>query len=765
MRKKFFIFFTLITVLLLNIAFAESTKTHEEIIAPGVTRYEYNVDTSKGKAIVNVLKCDLNDPNLKITTVAGGGTYTNKATVSQMGDRTNAVGLVNGDFFTMALQGVPLGGSIIDGDIKSSPAVLTDIYSFGIDDTNTCHILATNFGGSVIAPNGAKYPIDGLNKTFYWYQPSKEYSHAGKIQMYNDFWTSKSRGDKTAGEVLLSSENVVEEIVYDKNLDMAIPKGKKILQISGESANFIKTNVKVGDKLTIDYGIFPQKNWKTLIGGHSLLVDKGKVREYKKDINSIGGTRARTCVGYGNDGKICYIVSAEGRTKRSKGMTLNELSNFMLSLGCQKALNLDGGGSSAMVVRNLGDLKRTRVINPESGKGERKVVNGLGVFNTSVNSGVIKDLKFEGKSDLLIGEATDFSVKSAWDELLNPIDIKDRTFTISENSQGANILNGASFLPLNPGKFQLTFTSNKGESVSKEINVNDASAIESLSIKSEKKKVTDGSNLKFEIFANSNGKKIKLSPRVFSYEIEGFDGEVDIDNSQIKINGLGENPKLIAKIADKSAAFSLYDADSKVIVMTIGKKTYSIDGENKEMDASPFIKNSRTLVPLRFIVEAMGGIVDWNGEEKTASIKLDSVQNVMKVKIGAKEIIVDDDMVLPIDSPAIIKDDRTYVPVRFIAEFFKMEVSYDGANKEITIVDRAAKDRKTANTKNPSVDEEVVTNGQVENNSSQKNNTKGNANHNSNASANSKASDDINYRQMEEESKELENIIRNSKSN
>ena len=44
--------------------------------------------------------------------------------------------------------------------------------------------------------------------------------------MYDSFWTSKSRGDSTAGEILLSENNVVEQIVYRKNLDMKIPNGK-----------------------------------------------------------------------------------------------------------------------------------------------------------------------------------------------------------------------------------------------------------------------------------------------------------------------------------------------------------------------------------------------------------------------------------------------------------------------------------------------------------------------------------------------------------
>jgi hypothetical protein len=214
-KKSFLILLVLITTVTINV-FAENKLLFQEEIAPGVIRYQYQINNGSKKARANVVKVDLNNPYIKINTVAGKGTYTNKATVSQMGNRTNAVALVNGDFFSMQLQGVPLGASMIDGDLKSSPAVLTDIWTFGIDTNNKAFIDLTKFNGKVTAPNGNSYPIAGLNKASYWYQPSKEYSHESKIQMYDSFWSSKSRGDKTAGEVLLSKDNVVEQIVFRK---------------------------------------------------------------------------------------------------------------------------------------------------------------------------------------------------------------------------------------------------------------------------------------------------------------------------------------------------------------------------------------------------------------------------------------------------------------------------------------------------------------------------------------------------------------------
>lgn len=672
------IFFMIVT----SNVFAANKLLFKEPIAPGVIRYKYEITKDKKNAQANVVTVDLNNPHIKINTVAGGGTYTNKATVSQMADRTNAVALVNGDFFTMQLQGVPLGASIIDGDMKSSPAVLTDIWSFGIDENNTAFIDSTKFVGSITAPNGKSYPIDGLNKTFYWYQPSKEYSHESKIQMYDSFWSSKSRGDKTAGEVLLSEDNVVEQIVYRKNIDMKIPKGKKILQVSGGSERFVRENIKVGDKVQINTNIEPNRNWKMMIGGHALLVENGAIKKYTKDVTSIGGIRARTAVGISKDGKTVYIVSCEGRTKRSAGLSLNELSQFMLDLGAFKAMNLDGGGSTAMAVRNLGDIKRTRVTNPERNAAERKVVNGLGVFNTTTNTGVISDVKFENDLNTIVGEQINLKLKSAWDEFLNPIDIKDRTYTVADNSNGANILKGLDYLSITPGKFNLALTTNKGENINKEINIADTSKYSKFSIDTKNKIIKKGMSLDINAMGEYNNRKIKISPRVINYSFEDMTANVDPNNFKINILDYGRNPKIIAKLGNKTSTIALYDESTRLIKMKINDINYSINGESKKMDAKPFIKNNRTLVPLRFVVEALGGEVNWDGENRL--VRVNSNGKNIELKIDSPIIKIDGKDV-KIDQAAIIKGDRTYVPIRFIAENLDMVVNYINESREIEI--------------------------------------------------------------------------------
>lgn len=734
-KKKISIALILFFLLISSNVFAENKLLFQEPIAPGVVRYKYQVKRSKGNAEANVIKVDLNNPHAKINTVAGGGTYTNKATVSQMANRTNAVALVNGDFFTMQLEGAPQGPSVINGETKSSPAVLNDIWSFGIDSNDKAFIELTKFVGSVTASNGRSFPIDGLNKTKYWYQPSMEYSHQNKIQLYDSFWTAKTRGDKNGGEVLLNENNVVEQISYNKGLDMSIPNGKKILQFSGSAIKFIQDNVKVGDKLGIKYNIEPIRNWKMMIGGHAVLVDNGAVKPYTRDIKFIDGVRARTAVGISQDGKTVYVVTAEGRTKRSSGLTIAELAKFMQEIGVYKAMNLDGGGSTAMAVRNLGDLNRTRATNPEKNGAERRVVNGLGVYNTSKNTGLIADGKFESDVDTIVGEQVNLKLKSAWDEFLNPIDIKTRTYTISDSSNGSNILNGQTYLPLTPGKFTINLQADKGDGFSKELNVADSSSYNNLKLSTKNNIVKKGSEIKVEAIGEYKGRKINISPRVLNYSFEDLNAEVNPNNFNIKINDYGKNPKILVKIGGKTASLSLYDENTRLIKMKINDVNYTVNGQAKKMDAKPFISNSRTLVPLRFIIEAIGGDVQWDGDSRVVTVNSKG-KNII-LPIDSKKITVDGKEIA-IDQAAIIKGDRTYVPIRFVAENLGMNVNYINESREIEI--SYFEDKKGLDSKNIEVNGEANNSNKNANNNSKNKSKDNRAVNNKNLETNNKAS-------------------------
>ena len=86
------------------------------------------------------------------------------------------------------------------------------------------------------------------------------------------------------------------------------------------------------------------------------------------------------------------------------------------------------------------------------------------------------------------------------------------------------------------------------------------------------------------------------------------------------------------------------------------------------------------MVPLRFISEALGEKVDWNGDTKTVIIG----DNKATLKIGSNEINAAG-KTITIDSPAVIKNSRTFVPLRAISEILGAKVEWNGETRTVSI--------------------------------------------------------------------------------
>ena len=124
-----------------------------------------------------------------------------------------------------------------------------------------------------------------------------------------------------------------------------------------------------------------------------------------------------------------------------------------------------------------------------------------------------------------------------------------------------------------------------------------------------------------------------------------------------------------------------------IIILQIGKSNFTVNGISNTLDSPPIIKNNRTLLPIRAIVEALGGSVSWDATERKVTVSLGST--TIELWIG-KSIAKVNGIDTPIDStnpkvvPEIINS-RTMLPIRFIAETLGCDVQWDGTMKTITI--------------------------------------------------------------------------------
>lgn len=130
------------------------------------------------------------------------------------------------------------------------------------------------------------------------------------------------------------------------------------------------------------------------------------------------------------------------------------------------------------------------------------------------------------------------------------------------------------------------------------------------------------------------------------------------------------------------AKWNEIDLTKNQIILTIGKKEAMVFGEDKTNDVAPQIKEDRAYLPARFVAENLGAEVLWNGDAETVTISKDDIEIV--ITIGAKTAIVNGDEI-ELDYPAFVENDRTFTPVRFVAERLRADVDWTPDNEVITI--------------------------------------------------------------------------------
>ncbi len=119
------------------------------------------------------------------------------------------------------------------------------------------------------------------------------------------------------------------------------------------------------------------------------------------------------------------------------------------------------------------------------------------------------------------------------------------------------------------------------------------------------------------------------------------------------------------------------------IVLTIGEKVTVVFGDPVVNDVAPILRNDRAMLPIRFVVEALGGTVTWN--EAQQSVTCVKGDNTITIYIGHPFALVNGNPV-ELDSPAFIENDRTYLPIRFIAENLDAAVTWNADAQEVTFV-------------------------------------------------------------------------------
>ena len=179
-----------------------------------------------------------------------------------------------------------------------------------------------------------------------------------------------------------------------------------------------------------------------------------------------------------------------------------------------------------------------------------------------------------------------------------------------------------------------------------------------------------------------------------AYEQENvYDVDLNDVSLQIKRGGIMvDNPENISQSTGSrgsmgksnkvgASAKPVIDA-SKQIILTIGKKEAKVYGKTVENDVAPKIVNDRTVLPIRFVAEALGADVEWFEDEQR--VKITKEQSVIDIFIGSDNALVNKQEKI-LDCQAFIENDRTFIPIRFVSESMGAKVDWHEQTQNIII--------------------------------------------------------------------------------
>ena len=355
---------------------AQTLKGEKRVVAPGVTHAVFLAD---GPNVVNVLEVELTRTEYTLESYrptrlvpTSGQAEANQAAGKQV------LAAINADFFSFKTSW-PIGNQVVDGRFVLGTASARSHVA--IDVRGRMFLDRFSFTGWFQTPRGEMHPITGVNDR-----------HANNaIVLHNSYSDSTTSfvgsGHRfslrlvsprwIAGDTLMM---VVQAAEVDES--RSISRDEAVLWVgSGPEVRNVREGIAPGDTLLVYLGFSPDvREIMHSVGGGGRILEGGRpVPDSTNARERIGvvflrSRHPRTFVAVNRESTRLYLCTVDGRQDGSVGMSFGEMAEFLLAVGAWEAVNLDGGGSTTMVVQG-------KVVNAPSDKtGERGVANTLQVI-------------------------------------------------------------------------------------------------------------------------------------------------------------------------------------------------------------------------------------------------------------------------------------------------------------------------------------------------------------------------------------------------
>ncbi len=386
MRKKIF-YLLLLYFLAISSIFALSPSKSITELAPGITYIQQITDKPKA-LIINVLKINLKVPGIFFQTALAGNDVIfqqnaslGRETLKTLVDKKDAFAGINGDYFPYS--GDPLGLMIKDSELLSESMENRSACLISLDGS----IYFGNFSTSIYLTKEDQeiIEINGINRS-----PKNN-----EITILTPSF----------GDMLNKNNNYLYTIIETKNLPIQINKTlvgkineitnikpKKIennniiLICTGNKINYLKETLKENQTILLDFKLANIGN-KTIvndfsnivqaISGGPCLLKNNKIiidADFQKFSQNefVNKKHPRTAIGVNKKNEL-ILITIDGRSELSEGVSLKELAQILLKMQVTDAINLDGGGSTSMVIKGL-------YVNNLSDGFPRPIANALLIY-------------------------------------------------------------------------------------------------------------------------------------------------------------------------------------------------------------------------------------------------------------------------------------------------------------------------------------------------------------------------------------------------
>ena len=339
------------------------------------------------------LKVDLTNPYIIYRAALGrdsiyGGEQPSKVAMRKSKENAAYIAGTNGDFYNVTnYVGMPIGYTAVDHELANNTSLPNHQQALAIDESKVPYIGAMNYSGNLqIGTNN--YAIDhvnhlrGNNQLVLYNQHNGQYTHTDA----NGTEVLVTLAEGETWDINKEIRTKVVSVVQNKG-NMFIPSGGAVLSANGAMAEKLSTltkgiEVKISLDLSLD-GV--TSSFTDVVGGdpRSPMLKNGIVNttEVWNELHP------RTGFGYTQDKKTAIHCVVDGRSTLSSGATTKELAEIMQFAGAYDAINLDGGGSSCLFLKDFGPMNKT------SDGSERAVGNGIYVISTAPTDNTITEIR------------------------------------------------------------------------------------------------------------------------------------------------------------------------------------------------------------------------------------------------------------------------------------------------------------------------------------------------------------------------------------